>query len=389
MTFAVGTYGIDSASPGLDDNVAYKTGSRFHIRYSAGAATSPSNSSHAKNAHKLFGTNELKKILNSHQDFIANDEWYEDRTYEGSSAAAQDAPATLDFWQSRGLAKGASICLNLDVAPDMSKLLKIQQYIDKTNAVWNGYYHADMFYGGIPLLVALSKSGHTKHGWIPSAPSWSTANDDISDSYAPPAKRAWDLWKPTKSQLKPATQFLLQKLEGHKLVSCIWQTGNYWFGNGADEDYIILAGPLGSHLEAKGQPQPPSKPPVTPPHPSKHYGPMHGHGVPSAIHRGSGQYFGPIDGPKTSHGGYYAGERGYIKLIQQQLEFLGYVPGHAKPDGWADGIFDVRGGGVSVNGPTSAAVARFQHKHMPGTQFYGQVWWDDWTKLASLAKEDA
>ena len=52
------------------------------------------------------------------------------------------------------------------------------------------------------------------------------------------------------------------------------------------------------------------------------------------------------------------------------------MPGHTNPDdGWADGIFGQ---------PTAEAVARFQHAEMPGTQFYGQVWPDDWKKLFSL-----
>lgn len=85
------------------------------------------------------------------------------------------------------------------------------------------------------------------------------------------------------------------------------------------------------------------------------------------------EYFGLITGPKQSHGGYYATERPWVKLIQQTLIRKGYVPGITDPsNSWADGIFEQ---------PTADAVARFQRAEMPGTQYYGQVWWDDWARL--------
>lgn len=85
------------------------------------------------------------------------------------------------------------------------------------------------------------------------------------------------------------------------------------------------------------------------------------------------EYFGLITGPRQSHGGYYASERPAVRMIQQALIRKGYVPGITNPNsGWADGIYEQ---------PTADAVARFQHAEMPGTQFYGQVWWDDWAKL--------
>lgn len=112
--------------------------------------------------------------------------------------------------------------------------------------------------------------------------------------------------------------------------------------------------------------------------------PMHGHGVPSLIAEGNGHYFGSITGPADSLGGAHPDERPYIKLIQQQLIHLGYVPGNNNVNSdWADGIFDTLQDNPGT-GPTSRAVATFQRAHMPGTKFFGQVWYDDWTKLASL-----
>ena len=84
-------------------------------------------------------------------------------------------------------------------------------------------------------------------------------------------------------------------------------------------------------------------------------------------------YFGDIAGPERSHGGYYAHERGWVKQIQQALIRKGYVPNITDPNsGWADGKFEQ---------PTTDAVIRFQRAEMPGTTYFGQVWWDDWARL--------
>jgi hypothetical protein len=87
----------------------------------------------------------------------------------------------------------------------------------------------------------------------------------------------------------------------------------------------------------------------------------------------AGHYFGLVSGPARSHGGYYANERPDVRAIQQRLIAMGYVPGITDPDnGWADGRFEQ---------PTADAVTRFQHDRMPGTQYYGQVWKDDWQTM--------
>jgi hypothetical protein len=384
--FQAKTLGLDSSGLNAVANApaAKRAGIGYWFRYSAGQGNTSS-----KSQFKLAKVGEIAAIGKAGIQFIANSEWYANRCEEGASAGHADGVADLAFWKSRGLARGSSIYVSWDVAPSSSKYAAVEAYLRAYNTALGGYYHGDGFYAGIPALVHFSQIGLIRHGWIPSAAGWSTPNLDISDNYAPPAKTAWDLWFPTQSQVQPAMDWIKGRMAGHKLVSCVWQDGNQHFNHGADDNVILLPGPLGSHQEAAagGGTGPIVKPPVTPPPATKHYGPMHGHGVPSTIARGTQQYYGSIDGPKASHGGFNAGERPAVKLIQQQLEFLGFVPGHSGPDGWADGIFDTRGGGVG-NGPTSQAVARFQHRFMPGTSFYGQVWWDDWTKLASLAKED-
>ena len=41
--------------------------------------------------------------------------------------------------------------------------------------------------------------------------------------------------------------------------------------------------------------------------------------------------------------------------------------------GWADGLFEQE---------TADAVTRFQKAEMPGTTYFGQVWWDDYAQLS-------
>lgn len=85
-------------------------------------------------------------------------------------------------------------------------------------------------------------------------------------------------------------------------------------------------------------------------------------------------YYGLITGPDTSHGGYYAAEKPVIKIIQQRLIGKGYVPGISNiASGWADGLFEQE---------TADAVTRFQKAEMPGTTYFGQVWWDDYAQLS-------
>ena len=144
---------------------------------------------------------------------------------------------------------------------------------------------------------------------------------------------------------------------------------------------------IASVITGQGSAPPPPKPPTTGGG-KKTYGPMHGVAVPRMIAQGTGKYFGSISGPAKSLGGINDMEKRWVKLLQQQLIFLGFVPGQSNPNSsWADGIFDTRKDKPG-QGATSQAVARFQRRFMPGTQFYGQVWFDDWRKLASLAKED-
>lgn len=130
------------------------------------------------------------------------------------------------------------------------------------------------------------------------------------------------------------------------------------------------------------KPSIPEKPPtVVPPKPAKIY---QGKPIPAIIARGTQNYFGSISGPTESKGGYNVVERPLIKMLQQRLIACGFVPAVTSVySTWADGIFDTPADRPG-QGATSQAVARFQRAHMPNTQYFGQVWWDDWQKLFNL-----
>jgi len=375
MSLAVGTKGVDSASR-IDPVAAHKSGSAFQVRYSAGAATDPSHPSHAKNNGKLLQDGELQAILNSGQDFLANDEWSEDRVTEGAHAAEEDAPVTLRFWRQRGLAKGSSIALNLDTGFSQANLPAIEAYFDRTKAIWGGEYVPDRFYGPLECARQLARSGRIKHFWIPEGASYFTPDTPIAGAPAP-ANSAWDLWAPTPTQVPFAIRWLMDQIgdDAKYFDSIIWQDLNKWFNGQADENIVLKGVRLGSHRDHAALPSSPKLSAL------KLY---QGHDVPSLIARGSGQYLGSISGPKESHGGDNDSERLIVKMLQQRLIVCGFVPGHTNPnDGWADGIYDTRADKPDT-GATSQAVARFQRAHMPNTQAFGQCWWDDWTKLFNL-----
>lgn len=385
MGAAVGAKGIDSASR-VDSKAAKQQGAVFQVRYSAGAATDVNHPAHDANKFKLLQPGELQAILQAGLDFIANDEWTTDRKLGGAAAAEQDAPVVLAYWRANGLAPGSTIMLNHDTGLDGSGLGAFDAYYDRYNQILDGEYIADGFYGPQAVARHLVQGGRIKHFWIPEGASFFEAEAAIDPNYAPPATTNWDLWAPTPSQVKPAIGYFQQKLADilPALQSVVWQDLNHWFDGAADEDIVIKGDRFGSHRDhGEAPPADQHQPPHNPP-PPPHGNPIRGKAVPAAIAKGTGRHLGSIDGPANSLGGANAAEQHIVKLWQQFLIWGGYVPGHSNiNDGWADGVFDTHGGGVGT-GPSSQATARFQHAHLPGTTFYGQVWWDDWTKAASM-----
>lgn len=352
VVLAPGDLGADMAGFRLDTAAKLaqfrEAGGKFVFRYSAGAATLTSNPSHSKNAYKLITPAEHAALLAAGIDIIANDEWYAGRMKEGATAGTQDGAAAFALWKACGHAKGSRIYCSLDQSGTASDVPNIGAYLRAFQAACgNGYYLAD-FYGGTPVIRALVSAHLAIDGWRPNAGSWS--GDGLP--YQPSNPKA-----------------LLAEAQ-HATPAHIWQTGNYWFGKDADED-MILRVPVGSHFEALAVTPPPvpPKPPTTKP------GPYHGKAWPGWMK--AGNYFGLITGPAVSHGGIDATEKADIVCIQRMLILLGYVPGiHDFYDKWANGIFGP---------PTAAAVTAFQHAHMPGTKFYGQVWSDDWHTLMNLS----
>lgn len=101
--------------------------------------------------------------------------------------------------------------------------------------------------------------------------------------------------------------------------------------------------------------------------PVPHPHPAHWLRLPWPNYMGPGDYFGLASGPAHSHGGYYPRERPAVRAIQVRLKNIGFDKGQNT---------------IGLFGPkTKDAVTAWQKKNMPGTQFYGQVWSDDWTRL--------
>jgi hypothetical protein len=416
-TLSVGDRGLDWAGARPDPAGVAHNGAKYVFRYSAGAGRNRPDTQ-----FKLCQPGEIAALEAQGLIFIANSEWYETRCTEGAAAGQQDGAADLAFWKSMGLSQGSTIVVSWDAAPNPAAYQAVYEYLVTYNAALQGYYVGDGLYAGIPALIHFSQLGITRLGWIPEAASWSVPQvklDTLGIS-APPAVTTWDLWQPTPSQVAPASGYLLSQLAGHQLSKIIWQDGNHWYGGGADENIVLAVG---------STPAPPAPAPAPTPAPAPNPAPVSTTGLPphlvrpgedyvsiahlypqawitpqtlqaingwapNAIPAGAwmqigpaaapaivrpwpgymapGNYFGLITGPAQSHGGYYPNERPDVAAIQQKLQQLGYAPNVA---GWADGKFEQ---------PTANAVAAFQHAHMPGTQYFGQCWKDDWTKLFSL-----
>lgn len=181
--------------------------------------------------------------------------------------------------------------------------------------------------------------------------------------------------------------WLFAKVIGQRPSSSNFFYHHHWSATACAGPYMdqiyssVLAAAQASYDHFAGKPVTPP-PPTTP---SSGSGRLYqGASVPALIAQGSNQYLGSISGPAASHGGANLAEKQIVKMLQQRLIVCGFVPGVSDPNGgWADGVFDTPNDPPGT-GATSQAVARFQHAHLPGTTSYGQVWYDDWTKLFNL-----
>lgn len=211
MQLAVGDRGIDFSVYRLNPpNAAVADGCKFILRYSAGAASRPTHPSYPINKPKLITPLEYGQ-LTTYYPVLANSEWYEGRVTEGASAGFEDGQADFELWKSCGYPQGWPVFVSWDQYPAEANYPGVEDYLrnhqagmDKAAGVAK-YYVTDL-YAGEGGIGAMQARGLAPIGWRTMASSW---NDYI-----------------------PAAQS----------VATIIQTGNYWFGQQADEN--ILARPL-------------------------------------------------------------------------------------------------------------------------------------------------
>jgi len=367
MTIQVGQVGIDFAF--MPDAHGYAGIARHHAkfvcRYSDGLGGSD----------KRTQPGEIHDAAEQGIDFLANFEVFENTREEGGASGRRHGEADRDFWHDRGLARGAGVILSWEPGNDRSKFDEVAKFITHYR---DAIDRPVGLYAGLPALLWMRKHDFIDFTWLPMSSAASNLNfGDISQrEYA--AK-------------------MLHVAEDHGLN--LVQNRNRWYakgtdehGNtiwGADENIVVnLPAVPWSHMQAAGHFDHPAATPEASPHHHPH-GAKIWQGEPWPGHKlgfGPKDHFGNINGPAESHGGATAEERTFVQMIQQRLIVFGFVPGHTDPhDGWADGRFDNPGDG-HLDGPTTAAVERFQHKHRPGdlTTRPGEVWRDDWKTLFSL-----
>lgn len=142
---------------------------------------------------------------------------------------------------------------------------------------------------------------------------------------------------------------------GHVDVSNAWHQSTHW-DPGPNFPWDYYMGKVG----APPPPPPPST--VTPMAPGWPFGT---------------QYVGDIAGAGTSHGGYFAWERPFIKTVQQWLVYLNCVPG--VPSGawpwtnWCDGLF--------TRPYSTDAAVRFHQRFYPNQQYMDRIYSDDYARL--------
>jgi hypothetical protein len=250
VTLAPGDLGIDMSGFRLDTtakvNDFHKAGGKFTIRYSAGAASDPTNRNHASVAWKLITPVEHKHLI-SIGDLVANDEWYETRMTEGAAAGKADGYAAGKLWHTCGHAFGAAIYPSWDADPVKAKWPAADAYLKAYGAAiatWG--FKLVGSYVGTQYMKHAIHAGLISRGWRPNAGSW-------SDDGLP---------------YQPANPRLHLTLALAATPAHIWQTGNYWFKKQADENMILRAN-VGSHYDAvrahsNPTPKPPAPKPPTP-----------------------------------------------------------------------------------------------------------------------------
>jgi hypothetical protein len=138
-----------------------------------------------------------------------------------------------------------------------------------------------------------------------------------------------------------------------------WPVPSEVASNAFDEDVAILYVPLAGWLNAP------------PPAPRPSPGSFASWPLPD------GHYFGNVNGPAQSHGGYYPDEQVSVVNIQRWLVYQGCVDSvpvdHWHITDWADGVWQDE---------TDAAMAAWHDRFYPGQQYPARCYVDDYVRLA-------
>jgi hypothetical protein len=373
MTVTVNMRGIDFAF--MPDPNGYAgiagNGAGFVSRYSAGVGGAANS--------KCTKANEIADAAGQGVDFLANFELKESTPEEGAASGRNHGAADGDFWAARGLAATAGVAVSWEPGSDSSKFGAVADFLTGFRATLG---RPVGMYSSLPALLFMRQRQLIDFTWLSMSSSASGFN-----------------WGPISQADYAARMLRLAQDNGLNMV----QNRNRWYpkgqdtnGNtifGADEDIVVnLPAGAWSHLQAAG-----GAVPIAGGAAGGAVGRAVGGAVGGKVWQGepwpgfrlgfgAGDHFGNINGPAQSHGGATAGERSEVTKIQQRLIACGFVPGHSNPnDGWADGIFDIRGNG-QLGGPTTDAVVRFQAACRPGslTSKPGEFWSDDWATLFNL-----
>jgi peptidoglycan hydrolase-like protein with peptidoglycan-binding domain len=427
MTLTVGARGIDYATLQASGAQIAADGAQFVCRY----LTAPADVAPAAQ-WKAIGKAEYDDLVGA----LGADcvwlvyEWYAERCLEGAAAGAQDGAWAYAAARALGYPEGSYIVIAHDTGARDD--LAVAAYMRAFAEQQGGFYRADAIYSGIDTCEAMRGMGLASFIWQTLA--WSRGEVSPFCNFYQNGKGWYDGGAdenvvlvlpgeapapaaPTQAMpagvpswpLPPGQYFGLisgpDSARGGALSDPQWVNDeiqrlqlilvrNGWAGTGdaawADGKYeqptadamlrfqqakgLPLSGNIGPgdwamlYTDPSGGTDPgPAAPAAPAPAPAAPAVPSWPDWVPQ------GEYFGLVTGPAASHGGMDDREREAVAQIQRKLIALGYA-GEVSP-GWADGVFEQ---------PTADAVTRFQQDHMPGTQFPGQVWSDDWATLFSL-----
>jgi LysM repeat protein len=171
-------------------------------------------------AWKRITVPEKDAILAAGLDLILNFEWYEGRMLEGAAAGTHDGQNALAQARELGYPKGASIYFSHDTGQRNDQA--VIAYLRAAQAALGNEYVVDI-YSGFDTVEACLSAGVARYGW---------------------QTLAWSGGRIGRAH--------------------IYQNGNQWYSNGADENEV-RARPLGSWLNHGSSPVPVTPAPLPAP----------------------------------------------------------------------------------------------------------------------------